>query len=136
MPVSLAEKRCNMSQVRPTKPVPSMIPETYGEAADLLDDWNYESLPDGDGIIKAIAMGIRALNQCHDMGLTGNELEGKEEKLEYGSFCPECGVRMKVAGAGGYTKQYICPMCKTTWEYDGEEGCYRVVEAGFFKTEV
>ncbi len=45
------------------------------------------------------------------------------------SYCPEDGTKMDAQGRPcAALADYICPECKTIWQYDAEKGCYRVIE--------
>jgi len=43
----------------------------YAEAEEILDDWDYQSLPDGQQVIDAISKAKQAIRDCLEMGLDG-----------------------------------------------------------------
>jgi len=43
----------------------------YAEAESILDDWDYQSLPDGNKVIIAITKAKQALRDCIFFGLDG-----------------------------------------------------------------
>jgi hypothetical protein len=42
-------------------------------------------------------------------------------------YCPEDGTQMECTNASISFAEYHCPQCGTDWQYDAEEGCYRVI---------
>ena len=44
------------------------------------------------------------------------------------AFCPEDGKEMVCVNASISFAEYHCPDCGTDWQYDAEEGCYRVID--------
>ena len=43
------------------------------------------------------------------------------------SYCPEDGKLMVVIKEAMAFAEYQCPQCNTIWQYDAEQGCYRVI---------
>jgi len=44
------------------------------------------------------------------------------------AYCPEDGTCMECTNAAISFADYVCPQCGTHWQYDAEEGCYRVIQ--------
>ncbi len=44
------------------------------------------------------------------------------------AFCPEDGTEMTCVNDSISFADYVCPTCDTEWQYDAEQGCYRVTE--------
>ena len=43
------------------------------------------------------------------------------------AYCPEDGTLMECTNAAVSFAEYHCPTCETNWQYDAEQGCYRVI---------
>jgi transposase-like protein len=43
------------------------------------------------------------------------------------TYCPEDGKEMVCTNSAISFADYECPECHTHWQYDAEEGCYRVI---------
>ena len=43
----------------------------YAMAESILEDWDYQSLPDGQDKIEAINKGLQAIRDCIELGLNG-----------------------------------------------------------------
>ena len=43
------------------------------------------------------------------------------------AYCPEDGTLMACTATGISFAEYVCPTCKTIWQYDAEQGYYRVI---------
>ena len=43
------------------------------------------------------------------------------------AYCPEDGNEMTCVNDGISFAEYHCQACNTTWQYDAEEGCYRIL---------
>ena len=43
------------------------------------------------------------------------------------AYCPEDGTLMECTATGISFAEYVCLTCKTIWQYDAEQGCYRVI---------
>ena len=44
------------------------------------------------------------------------------------AYCPEDGTKMVCVNDGISFAEYKCPKCDTVWQYDAEQGCYRVIQ--------
>jgi tRNA(Ile2) C34 agmatinyltransferase TiaS len=44
------------------------------------------------------------------------------------AYCPEDGAQMECTNDGVSFADYHCPKCGTDWQYDAEQGCYRVIQ--------
>lgn len=43
------------------------------------------------------------------------------------SYCPEDGTLMDCTNMDIAFAEYKCPRCETLWQYEADDGCYRVI---------
>ena len=44
------------------------------------------------------------------------------------AYCPEDGAEMRCTNSSISFAEYECPKCGTNWQYDAEQGCYRIID--------